>query len=297
MNNSFNLSAEAIAKAKAVSIVSLLRSEGCEPVKQSASELVYRSPLRIESTPSFYVNPARNCFKDFGNDEHRGDSITLAALLWQTDFKSTVERLLNFDGTLPASFSFSGFIERGNLKPGIEILSAKPITKPALEQYVSNRAISPKLAQSYLQEVTYLITGRQYYAVGFKNDSGGYELRNGLGFKGKTGNGITTIDKGTKAISIFEGFFDFLSALRYFEKDQPSLTTIILNTTNNLKQVFSHIGRHSVVNCFLDNDVAGLRSVEKIKEHSSLVRNHSQLLYPNHKDFNEFLTDSFNKNL
>jgi hypothetical protein len=226
----------------------------------------------------------------------KGDSIRLVQQIENCSFIDAVKILLGTDFPSTHSFSFSGKINFDDRPRKITITSVHGLRDRALICYVATRGVLLDHAFKYLSEVHYEIDGQHYYAVGFKNDNSGFDLRNGLGFKGKTENGITTIDRGTKAISLFEGFFDFLSALRFFGKDQPSLTTIILNTTNNLKQVFSHIDDNTVVNCFLDNDDAGLRSVEKLRKHSSLVRNHLQLLYPNHNDFNEFLIDSFNKN-
>ena len=48
-------------------------------------------------------------------------------------------------------------------------------------------------------------------AIGFKNDSGGYELRNPY-FKGSSSpKDITTFNNGAKEATVFEGFIDFLS--------------------------------------------------------------------------------------
>ncbi|MCF2516035.1 toprim domain-containing protein [Dyadobacter sp. CY351] len=292
--NKFN--DEQLAKARNTPIADYLKSRNFEPVGLVGGELLYLSPLRNESTPSFSVNVNKNSYTDFGGtDDMRGDSIRLVRQIDKCSFIDAVKILTGSDFPTSNPFSFSGKYNSDDHQRKINITSAHGLRHKALIKYVTSRGILIEHAFRYLSEVHYEIEGKHYFAVGFKNDNSGFDLRNGLGFKGKTENGITTIDRGTRDISIFEGFFDFLSALRYFQKVQPSLTTIILNTTNNLKQVSPYIGEHSVVNCFLDNDNAGLRAVEKLNEQGFSVRNQSALLYPNHKDFNEFLIDTFNK--
>jgi DNA primase len=281
-----------VERAKSVPIVSFLASLGYEPCKQVGSELVYRSPLRNESTPSFFVNPVRNCFKDFGEESHKGDIVTLAALLWKTDFRTTVSRLLNLC-SLPDSFSFSGSNVKEGQSSAIEIISVHKLKNPALKQYVRSRGISLELAESYLHEVAYQTRGRQFFAVGFKNDNGGYELRNGLGFKGgKTKNGISTLDLGTESVALFEGFFDFLSAMEYYGREKPIYTTIVLNTCNNLNRTLPMLANRKAIHCFLDNDETGRKTLQRLKNGGFPIKDWSVELYPNRKDFNDFLIGS-----
>jgi hypothetical protein len=55
-----------------------------------------------------------------------------------------------------------------------------------LEAYLTSRAIPIDLARTYLKQITYRVGGRGYRALGFKNELGGYELRNAT-FKGTIG--------------------------------------------------------------------------------------------------------------
>ena len=147
-----------------------------------------------------------------------------------------------------------------------------------------------KIARQYLQEVHYVSARRKYFAVGFKNDLGGYALRNGAGFKGQTQPaGITTIPgTRTDTICLFEGFFDFLSALVYYARNAPMYTTIILNSTTNLSKAIPQLKACKQVNAFLDRDEAGRKSVEKL-EKTGLFINNCTSIYADFKDFNEFL--------
>ena len=73
-------------------------------------------------------------------------------------------------------------------------------------------------------------------ALGFKNDSGGYELRNEL-FKGSnTPKDITTFKNSGKKVAIFEGFFDFNSFTSLLQnKELKAFSFCILNSLSFLK--------------------------------------------------------------
>lgn len=217
-----------------------------------------------------------------------GDIISLAALLWKVDFSTSVKGLLSLSEKQPLSFSFSGQTHSsGN---GIEIYSVSRLNHPALITYVESRGISSKLAKAYLNEVVYHVKGKRFFAVGFKNDNGGYELRNGLGFKGgKTINGISTFERNTQSVAIFEGFFDFLSAMEHYKREQPLYTTIVLNTCNNIRLALPLLTNRYEINCFLDNDETGRKTLERLKNEGFRVKDWSGLLYPNCNDFNDYL--------
>lgn len=265
-------------------IVDYLASKGIQPAGQKAGEILYYSPLKAERTPSFFVNPAKNRFNDFSTGE-KGDIFRLVNLLEKTDFKTSLRLLQNIKN-VPA-FSFSGPTDQRSGK--VKILNVLPIAKEVLKQYVQSRGIDLDLARKYVSEVHYSTNGRNWYALGFKNDSGGYELRNALNFKTKTISYITTIKTGTNRLSIFEGFFDFLSALQYYGIDRPNRETIVLNSLTNLPKAIDRISLYSHTSAFLDNDKAGLEGFARLEATGAHLVNQSGTLYPQHKDFNAYL--------
>lgn len=285
---------EQIQQAKEKPIAAYLHSQSIDPVRASGQELVYFSPLRVEKTPSFYVNRQKNTFYDFGGDEEmRGDSIRFVQKHRKCRFTQAVEILLEIDCREDIPFSFSGLSPVCNKRQcRIAITRTGPLVNKSLIQYVLSRGILLKHAFAFLEEVHYTVSDKAYFAVGFKNDNGGYELRNGLGFKAKTANGITVLPRPGTSISVFEGFFDFLSALRYYQLDSPSNTVIVLNTVGNLKAALPIISDRKVVNCFFDNDTSGEKATHKLQKRGFNVKNWSKLLYPTSKDFNEFIVSS-----
>ncbi|WP_162793777.1 toprim domain-containing protein [Runella rosea] len=294
MQNRIFFDKETIEQAKTVSIPVFLQSIGIEPLKTVGNEWLYLSPLRNEKTASFYVNTSKNCFTDFGGSEQmKGDSIRLVQIVNNCHFKEAVKVLL---GLAPQTISFSFSGHSTSTKNGLTVAAVKPLTHTALIKYVQSRGIALNLAKAYLNEVHYLSNDKPYFAVGFRNDNDGFELRNSLGFKGKTANGVSTFDLGTDSIAVFEGFFDFLSALQHYDKQAPSISTIVLNTTNNLKAVLPILAQYRQINTFLDNDKAGLQALKTLINSCLNVKNYASLLYPNHKDFNAYLCENSNVN-
>lgn len=277
-----------IETLKSYSIIDYLSSKGIQPFNTVGNQVVYYSPLTNENTASFLVEPTKNVFNDYSSGQ-KGDIIRLVQLIEQIPFIEAVKRIESLKGSVSeTTFSFSGK-EHINKEPKIEINNVQPITNLSLIQYIEQRGISIELGKTYLKEIHFSNKGKNYFAVGFQNCSNGYELRNGLGFKGKSANGITVFDKGTNHINLFEGFFDFLSALQYYHAKSFKNTTIILNTNNNLKIFLSMLTNNNIINSFLDNDKSGQSTVNQIVNKGFTVYNQSEKIYPKSKDFNDYL--------
>jgi DNA primase len=276
-----------IEQLKQYSIIDYLSSKGIQPSNTVGNQMVYYSPLTNENTASFLVEPKMNVFNDYSSGQ-KGDIIRLIQLIEQISFKDAIKRLESLkDSGIENTFSFSG--KSNSCKESkIEVKSILPITNPSLIQYVKQRGIDINLGRIYLKEVHFQNKGKNYFAVGFKNSSG-YELRNGLGFKGKTANGITVFDKGTLTVNLFEGFFDFLSVLQYYNTNSLNNTTIVLNTNSNLKTFISTLTDNQIINSFLDNDKSGQSTVNQLINKGYNLVNQSKKLYPNSKDFNDYL--------
>lgn len=273
---------------KQLPIVNYLQTIGKEPHTTIQHQLVYFSPLTEEKTPSFFVEPKKNVFHDFASGQ-KGDIIRLIRLIEQIPFFDAVSRLEGLkSGNLVSSFSFSG-AKSLTKESKIQIVRVKPVTHLALIRYIEQRGISIDLANLYLKEVHFINQDKAYFALGFANNGGGYELRNPLDYKGKTANGITVFDKQTDTVNLFEGFFDFLSALQYYNTTSFKNTTIVLNTTNNLTLSYDYLNAKSIINSFLDNDKGGQNAVNQLLNKQYQVINQSELLYPNSKDFNDYL--------
>ena len=145
-------------------------------------------------------------------------------------------------------------------------------------------------------EATYQVGAKEWnnFAIGFKNDSGGYELRNRIAKLSTSPKDITTIEgKNRSALNVFEGFMDFLSALTYFKTDRSGCDTIVLNGAGFVKRILDRLPGYHTINLFLDNDKAGLEAAAQIQQIRPDAINRSQNIYPDCKDFNDFLKKQY----
>ena len=168
-------------EAKQIRIEEYLHSLGYNPVRRQGDSLWYKSPFRDEQEPSFKVNVERNLWYDFGASRG-GNIIALAQELYASDsLPYLLERIAEqAPNVRPVSFSFGG---QPLSKPSFRQLEVVPLSSPALLSYLRQRGINTELAKRECREVRYLTDGKPYFAVGFPNRSGGYEIRNKF-FKG-----------------------------------------------------------------------------------------------------------------
>lgn len=289
-------SKEQISSLKQTPIASYLDSLGIQPVKEANGQLLYHSPLTNENSPSFYVHPAKNVFNCFSSGE-KGDVIRLITLLEKIAFNTALERLSSFNPAQSNSFAFNGR-NAPNLSPmtpkssKLILVDDKGTFGPMLTNYISSRAIPIEIANYYLQAIRYQNGRYDYQAVGFRTDKGSYALRAKC-FKGWLGqSAIRTITiAGSSEINLFEGFFDFLSALAYYQVAEPTHTTIILNSTVNLKQALPVLEGVKRVNCYFDNDNTGRNTIAKLRA-LKLPVNDCSHMYEAYNDFNTMLCSS-----
>ncbi len=281
---------------KSIDIVAFLQKNGFSG-SVKGSFIWYCSPFREEKTASFSVDPDANRWIDFGTGQ-KGDLLDLVKLLHHTDTAGALEILSN---CIPDQFlSFS----RANLQPkekqsGIFIKHLQPIENKALLQYLVVRKIPLNLARRYTQEAYYTVKDKKYFSIAFRNDKGGFELRNKYSKLASSPKYYTTIQApGSDQLNIFEGFFNFLSALTYYNVLTPKHNTIVLNSLSFLPEIHKLLANYRQINLFLDNDPdsqSGQKAANEINEKHPNIKNLASLIYPGYKDFNEFLISKNSK--
>lgn len=269
-------------EAKKISIIEFLQSHNIYPVRKYANHWYYLSPYRDDKQPSFKINLNKNQWYDLG-ENRGGNIIDLVILMYNTDLKGALSIL---QGNKP-NFSFS--VQHNMNAQTVIIKHLQPLQNKALIQYLDSRNIPLKIASHYLQESYYQVNDKQYFALAFKNDKGGYELRNKY-FKGCTSpKYFTTIPGNLEHLNIFEGFFNFLSALVYYKTDRPLNSTIVLNSLSFVGNTLDIINQFKTINLFLDNDEAGCNAVYKYQNAHPKVNDYSKFIYPNKNDFNDYI--------
>ena len=243
-----------IEDVKQIPIADYLHSLGYSPVKRQGNGLWYKSPLREEHEASFKVNTDRNLWYDFGAGKG-GNIIALAKELYFSDslpylLKRIEEQTPN---VRPVSFSFP----QCRTEPSFQHLEVRDLTHPALLRYLQGRGINIELAKRECKELHFTNNGKPFFAIGFPNMAGGYEVRNSF-FKGciapKDITHIRQQGEPREKCLVFEGFMDYLSFL-----------------------------------CMLDNDEAGYKATRAIElEYSYRVRDFSDN-YSGYSDLNDYL--------
>jgi hypothetical protein len=266
----------------------LLRYFQIEPARRTGLELLYRAPYRNDNEPSMSVNFEKMVWIDYATGQG-GSNIDLLLLIYNV--KSVSEVLKRFNNEYSKVQLPIVTIEKKSESTN-QLDLVKELENKRLIRYAQSRGIDYELAKLYLKEVHYSNRNGRFFSIGFMNDCGGYELRNGvmknpicLGKKS-----ITTVNKGSNNVLIFEGFFDFLSHLQ-LQKLTLSESVIVLNSVSQLSKAISYLNenRELKINLYLDNDLAGKKASNELKNlFEERVFNRS-VQYEKYKDLNEFL--------
>lgn len=164
-----------ITDVKQIRISDYLHSLGYNPVKQQGGNLWYKSPFRQESEPSFKVNTELNLWYDFGAGKG-GNIIALAQELYASDdLRCLLEKIAEqAPHVRPVSFSFG---QQSSSQPSFQQLEVRDLVHPALLRYLQGRGINIELAKRECKELHFTHNGKPYFAIGFPNVTGGYEVR------------------------------------------------------------------------------------------------------------------------
>ncbi|GAB3427964.1 toprim domain-containing protein [Niabella aquatica] len=272
-----------IKEANAIDMVAYLSVAGFEPAKVRGENYWYYSPLRIEKTPSFKVNRRRNQWYDFG--EGKGGNLLDFILLYENVSISEALRRLERASDLPKYIPEVLPSET----PAIEIQSVHTVSSAALIRYYQCRRIVTEIADKYLREVRYKNREKNYYALGFKNDYGGYELRSPYFKGGCHPKGSTWIKSETENLSVFEGFFDFLSyQTLHLNQEVPQCDFLVLNSTSFFEQQLPIMQAYERVYLYLDNDTTGTKYTTLALAADPALFSDERHLYAGYKDLNDW---------
>ena len=284
-----------IQEAKQIKIADYLQSLGHRPVKQQGANLWYKSPLRNESEASFKVNTMMNSWFDFGMGKG-GNIITLASYLYASDSLPYLLDKMEKQAphVRPTDFSFP----QQASEPSFERLEVRELNHPALLRYLSERNIDLCIARKECVELHFSHNGKSYFAIGFKNKSGGYEVRNRF-FKGcmspKDITHIRQYGKPRQVCYVFEGMMDYLSFLSLRLQKFPTRPSLeeqdymILNSTSNAEKAADALQGYERVSCLLDNDAAGRKATSVIENALGYRVRDASHLYAGYNDLNDYL--------
>jgi hypothetical protein len=207
------------------------------------------------------------------------------------------------------SFSFHNTSQKASLpnrlgSPIIQVTNQRIISNPSLISYLQERCIDLEIADRYCSEVEFELFGKRQTAIGFQNDLGGYELRNG-DFKGSSSpKSSTIITNQTDRLSVFEGFFDFLSFQtsqkltfnKHLGQTKNQGSFLILNSLAYLEKRRNQMEMYSRIHLYLDRDAPGRSSTKKALAWSIRYIDKSHP-YRHFKDLSEYLCNRSGDNL
>ena len=285
---------EDLSRIKRYPIVEYLERKGIKPVRKTPTYAMYRSPLREETHPSFKVDTEKNLWIDYG--EGRGGSIIDLCMRMEGCTLSEAIRRLRQNASDDGTYSFLNDFVPNNTQPAMAVNGARRMIEisdtlpPHLQDYLTKeRCINLEKAMPFLKCVSYEVRGRCYQAIGFANQSGGYELRDDKTFKGTIApKDITPIftDR-AEPVCIFEGFMDFLSF--FSMKEEITNHCLVMNSVSNVARTIRYLNdRHLThIRAFLDNDEAGRRAVQDFIKAGFHVED-MNIHYKDFKDLNDF---------
>ena len=274
---------------------------------------LYFSPFRDETNPSFHINEGKNSWYDYGTGEG-GSLFDFVCKFAGISRGEVYDWLASFRHMVPESeykAVIAPILQRPQHSSKIVIDSAShTFTKTKLIEYAASRAVSKEILEKYCAEVIYhveTVPDRQFFAIGFKNNSNGYVLRSSISKKCSSSD-ITTLDPsgqmtdkttGDKVL-VFEGFMDFLSWMTDVKQLTPGYDCCILNSVTNISKALPWIMQHTNIAAFMDNDQAGKDTLQKIMECAQETADDDicvydmSRLYEGYNDLNEKLSDDLN---
>ena len=278
-----------------IPLADFLTRLGHEPVRRSGNELWYLAPYRGERTSSFRVNVAKQLWYDFGLGKG-GDIFTLAGEFLQSDdFMAQARFIAEAANMTVAGWEKPAYLPKPT-EPVFEDVEIAPLLRSPLTDYLSERGIPYGIASRHCCRLNYGVRGKRYFAVGFPNMAGGYEVRSRF-FKGcippKSISLVKSEDTTSNECLVFEGFMDFLSAETL--QVTSNADCLVLNSVTNVKKAEELLDGYGRIGCFLDRDEAGRRTLATLtKCYGERVADRS-ILYDGCKDLNEYLQQTTKK--
>ncbi len=288
-------------KANLIDMVDYLYTLGYKPQKIRGEDHWYLSPLRQEKEASFKVNKNKNVWYDHGLGKG-GKLVDFATEYYHCNISEGLQKISSFHPqnnhqnivarppVHPNKSSLLNEVVSG--ETAIKIIAAKkPIHDLMLCRYLRQRLIQKSIADKYCYEVLFKVNNKEkdYRAIGFKNNAGGYELRNEY-FKGSSSpKYVSYLNNSANIITVFEGFFDFLSYQTIHHNQQQQLTNyLILNSLSFFERSLLLMEKHQSVHLYLDQDKAGRHCTDLAQKRSMKFQDESKL-YRGYKDLNDWI--------
>lgn len=278
-----------------VSMEDLLSKLGYQPVKKSGGESFYLSMLRDSDTkPSFCVNNRLNVWYDHGLGKG-GNVIDFGLAFWNPSSFSSVLQKISDLSNVTSQPSVKRELDlnsrsRSPVKiPNYKIEDIKSLgNNDAITGYLQYRGVWD-VADKNLNEVYYYVEDdkknrKQFFAAGWENENGGWEVRNKY-FKGCLGSkGMTFIPGLSCDLMVFEGYMNYLSWLSEHRNSKPCI--LVLNSLSFLQAAIRRMHQFDGITVFFDHDQSGYLAKEQFLAAVPSAKNGSYI-YEGYNDYND----------
>lgn len=269
-----------------IKLEEVLASLGHLPTKQNEKEAWYLNPFGIGTQASFKLDKKLNLW--YLHSEGIGGNNTDFIMKYQD---ASVKEVLEW----AEKQNFSSFQPQNDIHlqksiPNYQITKITELQNENLKNYLHQRGLS-SIVFPLIKEVHFKMAEKNLYAIGFRNLSGGWELRNSF-YKGsllKKDISVINLNNNqekNKNVVVFEGFTDALSFIemkRFFKGD-----LLVMNSISLLNKTKEYLENYSDIHLFLDNDRAGENCKNEILKSFPEAKDHSKIYFP-HKDLNDYL--------
>lgn len=282
-----------VAKAKGLDLVAYLAGLGFVPSARHSRGKYYAfiSPFRPEErTPSFKIEKGTNHWVDFGKTDGKtnGNIIDFGVTYFRCSVSDFLDGL-NQNLALPQVIHSTPPKQKEEV---LQVLASRPLKNKYLLSYMMSRGISKNMTETWCKEVDYSLYNRTYTAIGFRNDKGGWDLRNPANKHASVPKHFRSIlPGGARAIHVFEGFMDFLSFLSIpaFRAREP-MAYLVLNSVHLFERSIPILDGYETVKLYLDHDDTGRKITQQAVALGSKYQDESKL-YNGYKDMNEYLVN------
>lgn len=262
---------------KLIDIRTVLESFQMFSVKDNQRTAFYFALDREERTASMSVDFVKNTAFDFGTGKSF-DIISIVQVIKKCSVSEALEYLSTLDISSQSPFEKKTFVDIPNYK----ISLVQDITHPALIQYLKSRKVYEQ--EHLVKEIHYRLNGKKNFGLGFKNNSGGFEIRNQFSKICLGNKDVTLLENPlnlNQDVFILEGFFDFLTFKMIesninFSDIYPDF--LILNSTSMFFRAEELLLNYNSIGLFLNNDKTGEKLKSKIFANYSNVEDCSLFL-------------------
>jgi hypothetical protein len=303
-----------IKTAKTIPIDELLQRLGCEVVMTLSGCKWYRSPSRIEKTPSFKLTRDAYGWYDHGTGEG-GNILDLAfrlhaglPLAGKLDGQHVKEALTFIEQVMGSSGSSSPPVQR------MPVLTPEPhaftlvkhtpfalygrgssLTPAAL--YLGTRGVNAERVAPYLEDITFVGSDeKKRYGFGLPNVSGGYEIRRyGDWAKRSVGTKDVTIFKAERAMAPWHTFYSLVDFCTFITVDKPPIGAynyLIINSDSLVDKAIAYLADWPAgfMIHYPHADESGQRAYQKVVDflaNQGWMNGDKAHLYTGYKDWTE----------